>query len=83
MRVMRAYCYRTWTVRAATQESGGTTYKIKPVKISAAIFLSVDISARKFANNVAGKIFEAAISIGKFVRARFYWYNSAKLRVEI
>ena len=60
MRVMRAYCYRTpggRTVRAATQESGGTTYEIKPVKISAAIILSVDIPARKFAVNVAGKIF--------------------------
>ena len=83
---MRAYCYRTRggrTVRAATQESGGTTYEIKPVKISAAIILSVDISARKFADNVAGKIFGATFSIGKFVTERFFWYNSAKLRAEM
>ena len=53
------------------------------MKISAAIFLSEDISARKFADNVAGNIFGAGISIGKFVSARFYRYNSAKLRAEI
>ena len=84
---MRAYCYRTRggrTVRAATQgESVGTTYEIKPVKIPAAIILSVDISARKFADNVAGKIFGATFSIGKFVTERFFWYNSAKLRAEM
>ena len=39
------------------QSRDGVTYKIKPVKISAAIILSVDIPARKFAVNVAGKIF--------------------------
>ena len=39
------------------QSREGVTYKIKPVKISAAIILSVDIPARKFAVNVAGKIF--------------------------
>ena len=61
----------------------GTTYEIKPVKIPAAIILSVDISARKFADNVACKIFGAMFSIGKFVTERFFWYNSAKLRAEM
>ena len=65
------------------QSREGVTDKIKPVKISAAIILSVDIPARKFADNVAGKIFGAMISIGKFVSARFYPNNSAKLRAEI